>query len=235
MLPNACPAIEPLEPRWAPARLLGGPLPPQFGAQLSTALPEGVDADALGVGIGSVLSLVKFGAPLHLALPLSDLASTSLHLLHTIPFPDGLIGVELVTNSPADNAGDESGSGINVSLSGSLTLSGGTIYGGSLNLGTYGGSITLVSGATLSLVNSGTLTLAAPAFNVADNVGVISGYRLSNLTLAGLGSRLIAAGYEGTLLTRLPASTLTDAEPQSEPETPPEDVSDFIGITPNPL
>jgi hypothetical protein len=33
-------SIETLEPRWAPARLVAGPLPAEFGVDLSASVPE---------------------------------------------------------------------------------------------------------------------------------------------------------------------------------------------------
>jgi hypothetical protein len=119
-------SIESLEPRWAPARLVAGSLPAEFGATLETISPEEAES-------------------LILHLPQLDPLALSL-VFPGNPIPQIPIAGELALGSVHTGAGT-------LVLSGSVNFGQSTVSGGTLSFS--GGSFSAVGGGTLSLYRPG--------------------------------------------------------------------------------
>ena len=143
-------SIESLEPRWAPARLVGGPLPAQFGATLEPVSAEG-DQDLVSSDVGFVTEItpVSGGQFNHILVPVDW--ETSSGLVFT--------GAGTLDLSGSNYSGTISGGSLSL---GGATLSVGwntylnpnalTISGGTLTIWSGSGGVVSVSSSNLTFI-----------------------------------------------------------------------------------
>jgi hypothetical protein len=249
MLPNACPTVEPLEPRWAPARLTAGPLPPQFGVDLShwakAATHEELVSEQADASVGVlpvaftewtiIPYVLSFGESLA-----SDLIKTSGGTLSltggslNVGSPVTIYRGTLVAVPPSHltvTADSLEGSST-VNADGSIRLFSaspldGSIFYSPLTLApAWSGSFTfanpgLISGVTVEFYSSSSLILKNP------------------ISLSGSGTTLSIAPSLTGVTTRYAQMGVTlapvaiDVAPVAE--APADTTSQFIGINDNPL
>ena len=137
--------IEALESRCVPARLVGGPLPSEFGADLSTvdALPRDMELSQ-PVIIGTIDPLPEYYSPWLLSGAVIKSGAGELHLAQAAP-------------QTWDGSGYISGGTLLVTSG--ATLNAGTfyMYGATLSFG----SSSEVASVTVSTLSAGTLRLGA--------------------------------------------------------------------------